>query len=173
MRVLTTRRQILFAVAAFAAVLIYLISWVTYAGIHYIPRYGLLPPGASGEVEGTTVRVLSLIRADQLADAKGLPPAFPQPGAVWIVAELEAVRHNTAKEFSCGAQLLGPQHRLWSTASVLVNRVTPSCPLDPAVGQTVRFESVFMVPARFANQLSGIALSDNSTAARTPVIRPS
>jgi hypothetical protein len=87
-----------------------------------------------------------------------------------IVAELEAVRHDTAKEFSCGAQLLGPQHRLWSTASVLVNRVTPSCPLDLAVGQTVRFESVFMVPAQYADQLSGIALSDNSTAARTPVI---
>lgn len=44
-------RRILFAVAALAAVLIYLIWWVTYAGIHYIPRYTVRPPGAAGEVQ--------------------------------------------------------------------------------------------------------------------------
>jgi len=51
MRVLPLR-PILFALAAFAAVLIYLIWWVSYAGIHYIPRYSLRPPGASGEGSG-------------------------------------------------------------------------------------------------------------------------
>ena len=49
MRLLPIRR-ILFAVAAFAAVLIYLIWWVTYAGIHFNPRYSVRPPGASAEV---------------------------------------------------------------------------------------------------------------------------
>ena len=38
MRTLPMRRM-LFAVGALAAVLIYLIWWVTYAGIHYTPRY--------------------------------------------------------------------------------------------------------------------------------------
>jgi len=172
MRVLPLR-PILFALAAFAAVLIYLIWWVSYAGIHYIPRYSLRPPGASGEVQGTSVRLLSMIRSDQLAPVEGGQPGIPEPGAVWIVAELEAVRHDPTKEFLCGTELIGPEQRLWSTASGRVTRSTPSCPLDLSVGQPVRFESIFMVPARYVDQLSGIALRDDSTAARTPVIRPS
>ena len=165
-------RQILFVVAAFAAVLIYQIWWVTYAGIHYTPRYTIRPPGASGELHGTTVRVLSLTRSDQLADAEGGEAGLPDPGAVWVVAELEALRHDPAKEFYCGAQLVGPEWRLWSTTSVLTKRAMQSCPLDLVVGQPVRFESVFMVPARYADQLGGIALSDSTTAARIPVITP-
>jgi hypothetical protein len=79
MRVLPLR-PILFALAAFAAVLIYLIWWVSYAGIHYIPRYNLRPPGASGEVQGTSVRLLSMIRSDQLAAVEGGQPGIPEPG---------------------------------------------------------------------------------------------
>jgi hypothetical protein len=167
-------RRILFPIAAFAAVGIYLIWWVTYAGIHYIPRFSLQPPGASGELAGTSIRLLSLTRADQLADAKGGQPGFPDPGAVWIVAELEAVRHDPTKDFFCTTRLLGPEQRLWPTASLpRVSRTTPSCTRDLAVGQPTRFEAVFMVPARYADQLSGIALMDSSSAERTPVIRPS
>lgn len=165
-------RRILFAVAAFAAVLIYLIWWVTYAGIHYAPRYSLRPPSASGELQGTSVRLLSLVRSDQLAAFDGGLPGIPEPGAVWIVGELEAVRHDTTKEFFCVTELIGPEQRRWSTASVRVKRSTPSCPRDLSVGQPVRFESIFMVPARYADQLSGIALRDDSSAARTPVITP-
>jgi len=176
MRVLPVRR-ILFAVTAFAAVLIYVIWWVTYAGIHYIPRYTMRPPGASGALHGATVRVLSLTRSDRLADAEGGEPGVPDPGAVWIVAELEAERHDPAKEFLCGTQLIGPERRLWSTTSALTEGAMPkraiqSCPLDLPVGQPVQFESIFMVPARYADQLVGIALTDDSSAARTPVIRP-
>ena len=172
MRLLPIRR-ILFPIAAFAAVGIYLIWWVTYAGIHYIPRFSLRPPGASGELAGASIRVLSLTRADQLTDAKGGQPSIPDPGAVWIVAELEAVRHDPTKDFFCDTRLLGPEQRLWSTISLLqVSRAMPSCDSDLAVGQPTRFESIFMVPARYADQLSGIALMDASSAARTPVIRP-
>ena len=85
MRLLPIRR-ILIAVAAFAAVLIYLIWWVTYAGIHFNPRYSVRPPGASAEVYGTSVRLLSLIRADQLHNTAGGEPASPETGAVWVVA---------------------------------------------------------------------------------------
>jgi hypothetical protein len=81
MRLLPLRR-ILFVVAAFAVVLIYLIWWVSYAGIHYTARYTIRSPGASGEVQGTTVRVLSLTRSDQLADAEEGEPDLPYPGAV-------------------------------------------------------------------------------------------
>jgi hypothetical protein len=98
MRLLPLRR-ILFVVAAFAVVLIYLIWWVSYAGIHYTARYTIRSPGASGEVQGTTVRVLSLTRSDQLADAEEGEPDLPYPGAVWVVAELEALWHDPAKEY--------------------------------------------------------------------------
>jgi hypothetical protein len=66
-------RRILFAVAALAAVGIYLIWWVTYAGMHYIPRFSLRPPGASGESHGASIRLLSLTQTDQLGDAEGGP----------------------------------------------------------------------------------------------------
>jgi hypothetical protein len=166
-------RRILFAVAALAAVLIYLIWWVTYAGIHYIPRYTVRPPGAAGEVQGTSVRLLSLTRAEQLGDEIGANPGWPDPGAVWIVAEFEAVRHDASQDFLCDTQLMGPQRRLWTPATAEVTRATPSCsPDDLVVGRPLRFESIFMVPVRFADQLAGVALPDNSTAARTPVVTP-
>jgi hypothetical protein len=176
MRMLPVRR-ILLVVAAFTAVSIYLIWWVTYAGIHYTPRYNLRPPGASGDVQGASVRLLSLIRSDKLAAADGGQPGSPEPGAVWIVAELEAVRHDPAKEFLCGTELVGPEWRRWTPASLLtasagVQRSTPSCPVDLSLDQPLRFEALFLVPARYANQLLGIALRDDSTAARTTVIRP-
>ena len=165
-------QRILCVVGAFAAVLIYLIWWVTYAGIHFTPRYSVHPPGASAEVEGTSVRLVSLIRADQLRDAKGAEPALPEPGAVWVVAELEAVRHGPAQKFGCGMEALGPQQRVWTEDYVGVSRSTPDCELDPPIGQPVRFESIFMVPARYADELIGVALPDRGTAARTAVIRP-
>jgi hypothetical protein len=45
-------RRILLAVGAVAAALIYVIWWVTYAGIHFNPRYSTRPPGAAAEVAG-------------------------------------------------------------------------------------------------------------------------
>jgi hypothetical protein len=146
----------LFAVGALAAVLIYLIWWVTYAGIHYTPRYAVRPPGVAGEVQGTSVRLLSLTRAEQL-----------------VVAEFEAVRHDPGKTFYCDTELLGPQRRLWARAATGAGRAIPGClPDDFAVDRLVRFEAVFLVPIRYADQLAGVALVDDSTAARTPVITP-
>ena len=164
--------RILFAVAAFPAVLIYLIWWATYAGIHFNERYTIRPPGAAAEVQGASMRLLSLVRAGELGDAKGGSPALPEPGAVWVVAELETVRQDPGKEFYCELVLLGPQERKWTEAVDPVTRSAPHCETDNPVGQPVRFESVFMVPARYTDQLIGIALNDASSAARTPVVTP-
>jgi hypothetical protein len=172
MRALPMKR-ILFPVAAFAAVAIYVVWWVTYAGIHYDPRYSLRPPGAAADVKGTSVRLLSLVRSDQLADASGGPPEIPHPGAVWVVAEFESTQHDPADKLSCGStRLLGPQGRLWNPELFRVQRTMQECQSSQPVGQAVRYESIFMVPARYADQLIGIALEDRSTAARTQVIRP-
>jgi hypothetical protein len=171
MKVLPLRR-ILLAVGALAAALIYVIWWVTYAAIHLTPRYSTRPPGAAAEVAGTSVRLLSLVRSDELRDAMGGQPEFPAPGAVWIVAELEMLRHDSGKTFYCDIKVLGPQGRVWPEAAFQVQRATSDCDIDNPVGQPVRVESVFMVPARYVDQLMGIALEDGSTPARTPVIRP-
>jgi hypothetical protein len=165
-------QRILFVVAALVAVAIYLVWWVTYAGIHYIPRYTVRPPGAAAEAQGTSVHLLSLTRADQLVNAEGNRPGIPDPGTVWIVAEFEAVRHDPAQDFYCDLRLMGPQQRLWSEAPP-VGRTTPGCRSDDLViGQPGRFESIFSVPIRYADLLVGIALPDDSTAARTPVLTP-
>jgi hypothetical protein len=172
MRVLP-RQRILFPVAAFAAVAIYVTWWVTYAGIHYEPRYSIRAPGAAAEVKGTSVRLLSLVRSDRLADASGGPPELPHPGAVWVVAEFESLQHDPAEKLLCSSmRLLGPQGRLWNPELFRVQRAMQECQPNQPVGQAVRYESVYVVPARYADQLIGIALEDRSTAARTQVIRP-
>jgi hypothetical protein len=171
MRLLPMQR-ILFPIAAFAAVAIYLIWWVTYAGIHFNTRYSIRPPGAAAEVQGTTVRLKSLVQAGELSDANGRQPALPDPGTVWVVAHLEIFRHDPAKEFPCGAELLGPEGRRWKESLPKVKRAVSWCQLQNPVGQLVQFESVFVVPARYADQLIGVALLDLSTAARTSVLTP-
>jgi hypothetical protein len=166
-------QRILLLIAALAAVAIYLIWWVTYAGIHYNTRYSVRPPGAPAEVQGTSVRLLSLVRSGQLADASGGPPEVPDPGAIWVVAEFEAVRHDPAEKFLCSSTtLLGPQGRVWIPELFRVQRRTEECRPNLPVDQAVRYESIFMVPARYADQLIGIALWDNTTPARAPVLTP-
>ena len=68
--------------------------------MHFESRYTPQPPGAAAEVLGTSVRLLSLTQTDQLTEVDADQPEVPDPGAVWIVAELEAVRHDEATSFS-------------------------------------------------------------------------
>lgn len=164
-------QRILFAVAALGAVLIYLIWWITYASIHFESRYSLRPPGDSVESQGSSVRLLSLVRSGELRNLNRPQAVLPDPGAVWIVGQLESVRHDSARKFSCDIELLGPEGRLWSP-DIPIGRSTPGCDLDGPLGQVIRFEVIYMVPARYADQLMGIALEDKSTPARTPVLRP-
>ncbi len=164
----------LFVTMAFSLVLLYLIWWTAYTNVHYESRYTPQPPGAAAEVHGTSVRLLSLTQSDQLTEVgPDQPPKVPDPGAVWIVAELEAVRHGEASEFLCQTEVVGPQGVRWEPASVYVDRSVPSCDSTAlGVGQPYRFEALYMVPRRYADQLAGIALPDRSTADRTAVLRP-
>ena len=94
-------RRMLFAVGALAAVLIYLIWWVTYAGIHYTPRYAVRPPGVAGEVQGTSVRLLSLTRRRAIGrhDRKTnqASQSFPTLVAYGSSPSSEAVRHDPGR----------------------------------------------------------------------------
>jgi hypothetical protein len=119
------------------------------------------------------VRLLSLTQTDQLTEVDGDQPELPDPGAVWIVAELEAVRHDETKKFLCLTEVVGPEGLRWEPADVYIERSVPRCDSSELpVDQPHRFEALYMVPRRYADQLVGIALPDNSTADRTPVIRP-
>ena len=163
----------LFVTMAFSLVLLYLIWWTAYTNVHYESRYMPQPPGAAAEVHGTSVRLLSLTQCEQLTEVgPEQPPKVPDPGAVWIVAELEAVRHGEASEFLCQTEVVGPQGAL-GTGSAYVDRSVPSCDSTAlGVEQPYRFEALYMVPRRYVDQLAGIALPDRSTADRTPVLLP-
>jgi hypothetical protein len=115
-----------------------------------------------------------LARSQLLADQKsGGPPDKASPGTTWVVADLEAVQRPGAPKLLCTFELIGPEGRAWDHQSFLFNRSALSCTLSEFPPETpVRFEEVFLVPERFADQLVGVALVDHSVARRTPVVVP-
>src|SRR3712207_3188823 len=86
-------RTVLVLTAASALVLLYLLWWTTYAGIHMEERFVQQPAGAAAEVGGTSIRLLSLRQSTLLADQKysGVPEQASS-GTTWEVAEMEAVQ---------------------------------------------------------------------------------
>lgn len=166
-------RTVLFVTAVCAAVLVYLLWWTTYTGIHFEERFVQQPAGAAGEVGGTSIRLLSLRQSSLLADQKyGGVPEQASPGTIWVVGELEAVRRPGAPEFFCGLELLGTDGGRWDK-QFKSTRTLPGCSsTEIGPGSTVRFEAIFLVPERFAHRLVGIALLDPTVADRAPVITP-
>jgi hypothetical protein len=166
-------RTTLFLTAAGALVLLYLLWWTTYAGIHFEERFAQQQAGAADEVSGTSIRLLSLRQSILLADQKfsGVPE---QAGSktTWVVAELEAVQRPDAPDFYCTLDLVGPGARRWEMQSKF-NRTLPSCDHEEiGTGRSVRFEAIFLVPQQYADQLMGVALMDPLVADRVPVITP-
>lgn len=165
-------RTALFVSSVGALVLLYLLWWTTYAGVHLDQRYAAQPAGAAGQVGGTSIRVLSLTTTLLLADqAYGGEPDPAEPGAVWVVAVLEGVQAPDAPDFFCTVALVGPEGRRWEPAFKTGRRL-PSCEKDAFSERPLRFETVFLVPQRFAGQLVGIALLDSSVPDRAPVLTP-
>jgi hypothetical protein len=166
-------RTVLFVTAVGALVLLYVLWWTTYAGIHFEERFAQQPAGAAAEVSGTTIRLLSLRQSALLADQKfnGVPE-HAGSRTTWVVAELEAVQRPDAPDFYCTVELVGPDARHWERQSKF-NRTVPSCDSEEiGSGRSVRFEAIFLVPQQYADQLMGVALMDSSVADRVPVITP-
>ena len=166
-------RTVLFVTVVYALVLLYLLWWTTYVGIRTEERFVQQPAGAAGEVSGTSIRLLSLRQSTLLADQRyGGAPQQASSGATWVVAELEAVRRPDAREFYCTLELVGPDGRRWDKQSN-ITRTLPWCDSKEIVpGRTVRFETIFLVPERFADQLVGVAVLNPATPDRVPVITP-
>lgn len=154
-------------------VLVYLTGFSVWAHTYTSTRYTQLAPGAAGTRGGAEFRLLTLTRSAELADAGGGEPQVADAGATFVVAEVEVVRQVADEGFLCGVDLLGPGGRVWSATTVEVQRPVPSCrSTEVAVGRPTRFESVFLVPERYADQLVGAALTDNSGPGRSAVLRP-
>ena len=154
-------------------VVLYLLWWTTYAGIHFEQRFAQAPPGAPGKAGGTSIRLLSVARSDLLTDQKyGGVPEQATPGTTWVVAQLEAVQQPDAPDFFCTLELLGPGGRRWEK-QFKTGRMAPDCTSEELKsGRPARCETIFLVPERFVDQIAGVALIDSSVADRVPVITP-
>ena len=166
-------RTALVTVTVGCLVLLYVLWWTTYAGIHFNQRFTQRPPGEAGRVGGTTIRLRSLTSTPLLADQKYAGPAeVADPRTVWVVAVLEATREPGAPEFYCTVELLGPGGRRWDPQSK-VTRTVPYCASDQVKpGSPTQFETIFLVPERFVGQIVGVALLDPSVADRVDVVTP-
>lgn len=166
-------RTVLVTTAVGCLVLLYVLWWTTYVATHVEQRYTQRPPGEAGRIGGTSIKVLSLTSSVLLADQKYDGPAeAAEPGAVWVVAVLEATQEPDAPEFFCTVELLGPDGRRWDKESN-VTRTLPYCASDVIKpGPPVRFETIYQVPERFVGQIAGVALLDPTVPDRVDVVSP-
>ncbi len=165
----------LWTACAAALVGIYLAVWTVYSMTHLsgYPRYEQRPPGASALHLQADFRLLSLIRTEELS-AESADSQISAPDTVWVVAELEVVQRAADPFFVCNTQLLGPDHRVWDVATVDVSRSQSKFCADEnlKVGQPYGFEQVYEVPQRYANEIYGVVLVNNSNAQPNQVLSP-
>lgn len=167
-----TRTRWWVLVVPLALVAIYITGWAVYADQHLRPHYTRAAPGATADARGVTWRVRALTTTDSLTSSSGAPPAVPDVGAVWVVADLEALQHPGGERFSCEVDLLGPDEQVWKRDAVVpVQRAARCDPEQLVAGRPYRFEAIFLVPQRHAHQL-GVLVPDLTTAAPTPVLTP-
>ena len=166
-------------VAATVLVLVagYVLGWMTYAYVHLNSnvRYSLVPPGGEVHSRSATVQLVGLSVADGLSTTvKGDPPTAAHPGAVWVVAVIEVTVDPAADHPSCLFDLIGPHDRRWESDSSGASRQLPGSCTDDSVpkGRPTRIETLFQVPAADADQLLGVAVHDDSTWHRMPLLRP-
>lgn len=154
-------------------VLLYLLWWTSYAGTRLEPRYSLAAPGEPGRAGGTSVRLESLTSTLLLADQEyGGDPDPAAPGAVWVVAVLDAVV-DPGSTVSCTLELVGVDGQRWRPTTKTSRRL-PYCSSEEIVpGRPSRFEMIFLVPESLVGQLAGVVVVDpGGEGRRDEVIRP-
>lgn len=169
------RRAWLRTAAAGLAVFLYLVGWSIYATLHTTTRYRPLEPGVAGTAMGAEWRLLSLMETSRLEDSSSGKPQPADAGTTFVIVRLERVPLQPSDFALCSANLLGPGGRIWqaSTYELDVQRDAARCDSgDTVVGQSYRFENVYVVPTVFIDQVVGVALTDRSTAKRNLVLRP-
>jgi hypothetical protein len=155
------------------ATLIFLSIWVTYAATHVYERFEQQPAGSSVTVAGNTYRLISLTRTDEVVDGGESKPSSAH--ATWVIAELELTIPRKKDTIGCDLRLLADGKRQWDSQTFYSRKLPNYCgdsdhPITP--GQPWRFEQIYEVPTKFADQIEGVAVTDHSSAAPMKVLRP-
>ncbi len=164
-------------VAAVAAllVLIYLVVELTYSTSHLDPpRYAPVATGAVAHGRSADFRLLSLRRTDRWGQESDGSPGTAEPGAVWVVAELEVTPREREDYLLCTFTLVGTDRRSWPAEGIGPDHEGESCAPDPedvAIGTTYPFVQGFQVPEQEADRLAGLALEVYGWRAK-PLLRP-
>ncbi|MBB3329027.1 hypothetical protein [Microlunatus antarcticus] len=164
-------------VAAIAAllVLIYLSVELTYSSTHLDPpRYTPVEPGEVGHGKSADFRLLSLRQTERWGQQSGGEPGAPDPGSVWVVAELEVTPRQREDYLLCSLHLVSTDGRSWDSAFGAPTHEGESCAPDPEnveLGTTYPFVLGFQVPATEADHLAGLAV-DMFSWRSYPLLRP-
>ena len=176
MRRLPEGRLRAWLVAAVAAllVLVYLVVELTYSSSHLDPpRYAPVAPGGVGHGRDADFRLLSLRQTEQWGDETDGSGA-PDPGAVWVVAQLEVTPRRHTDYLLCTLSLVATDGRTWDTASDATTHEGESCAPDPEnvqLGTTYPFVLGYEIPVAEADEVAGLALQTYSWRAY-PLLRP-
>jgi hypothetical protein len=157
-------------------VLLWVTVDITYLSTHEPPpRYVALAPGEIARSRTAEFRLLSLEQTSSWGRDDEGRPASPDPGAVWVVAQLEVTPRVHEDYLLCSFTLVSTDARVWE--SVDFGGPTAegeSCAPDPEhveLGTTYRFRQGFQVPADEAAEIAGVALPSFSARAYQ-VLRP-
>lgn len=168
-------RAWLAAAVAVLLVLVYLsVEW-TYASAHLPPnRFDPVAPGGTGRSRDADFRLVSLRRTDQWGLDDDGNPASPEPGAVWVVAELQVTPRRDPQLLLCTSSLVATDGRSWKAEDLPPEQKGAPCPSDTddvQVGRTYSFVEGFQVPENEADHLAGIGIETFSWRAE-PLLRP-
>lgn len=156
-------------------VLIYLSAELTYSSTHLDPpRYAPVEPGQVGHGRDADFRLLSVRRTERWGTEVRGEPGTPDPGAVFVVAQLEVTPRVHQDYLLCPLQLVSTDGRSWAPASGAPTHDGESCAPDlenVQLGTTYPFVLGFEVPADEADRLAGLAVEMFSWRSY-PLLRP-
>ena len=168
-------RAWLAAVGAFLLVLLFVVVELTYSSTHLPPpRYRPVDPGAVAAGPNADFRLLSLRQTERWGDEVGGDEGSPEPGAVWVVAQLEVTPTRRQAYLLCTMTLVATDGRAWGAASPTPSHEGESCAPDPEdvqLGATYPFVLGFQVPVDEADHLAGLAVETYSWRP-SPLLRP-
>jgi hypothetical protein len=175
-RLTVRQRSWLWLACAAALVLIYLTLWTLYSMTHLssFGRYEQVPPGGVTREGGADFRLLSLVQSEELASTDG-EPQLSSSGAVWVVATLEVTQRVKDPNFLCTTELLGPDHRAWEYSTLLDadRSLSQFCHNEELkIGEPYRFEQVYEIPTRYADQVLGVVVVDPVNSTPQQVLTP-
>lgn len=165
-------RRWLYLAIVVSLVGLYVVWWMTYAGLHLPPeRFEQQPPGAVVMSQGAEFTLISLTQTTDLLDRQGeLNPA--PADAVWVVARLDVTPRIKNDLLSCTVVLVAEGQRSWERNGDYVSRPIDRCvPDDAVIGQTYPIEADFTVPITDVDRIVGVGVSQFN-GSRDPLLTP-